>query len=233
MANEGKAFLLSPEARELEADGHFDDAMEYHQVLVPRIPRQIWSSDGRWSPTTIDEISAKTERVARMKPLDTKLSIPGRCRLSNWDHCLPEEAPPRAAAFLAPPAYLGQLDRNSGRSSAPAATVFTTLEHAGPTRDACLAGRPKAEHSCRTQRINCHGPHAADHPKCPARPYSQKGAIARLSNDALTVIRKTGRTAYQQQQATLRLTNLTPQAGSLGSSQARSPLDLNYEDPSS
>ncbi|KAJ5886292.1 uncharacterized protein N7473_008966 [Penicillium subrubescens] len=200
--DEGKAFLLSPEARELEADGHFDDAMECHQVLVPRIPRQIWPPDGRWSPTTIDAISAETER-ADADSLTAIIAFPQRPRheLQLFWRLRPisTNSTETAAAPLHP------LPRFSRRSSMLVKREMRVLR-------VDLKRNTPVAHNASTVT---------------------KGAIARLSNDALTVIRKTGRTAYQQQQATLRLTNLTSQAGSLGSSQARSPLDLNYEDLSS
>jgi hypothetical protein len=70
---EGRAFLLFTQASELAGDGYFEAAIEYHQVIIPRIPRQLWSLNG-WTDTTIKDISIEMEWVIGIKSLMTKLS---------------------------------------------------------------------------------------------------------------------------------------------------------------
>ncbi|EAA59752.1 hypothetical protein AN3544.2 [Aspergillus nidulans FGSC A4] len=48
----------------LAGDGYFEIPTEYHQVIVPRIPKQLWSLDG-WIDTTITDISNKAECITR------------------------------------------------------------------------------------------------------------------------------------------------------------------------
>jgi hypothetical protein len=70
---EGRVFLLSTQASELAGDGYFEAATEYHQVIIPQIPRQLWTVNG-WTDTTIKDISIEAEWVTSIKPLITKLS---------------------------------------------------------------------------------------------------------------------------------------------------------------
>ncbi|CBF78884.1 predicted protein [Aspergillus nidulans FGSC A4] len=42
---QGKVFLLSEKAASLAGDGYFEILTEYHQVIVPWIPKQLWSLD--------------------------------------------------------------------------------------------------------------------------------------------------------------------------------------------
>ncbi|CBF84144.1 hypothetical protein AN2724.2 [Aspergillus nidulans FGSC A4] len=68
-----KVFLLSEKAASLAGDGYFEIPTEYHQVIIPRIPKQLWSLDG-WIDTTITDISNEAERITGIKPLMAKLS---------------------------------------------------------------------------------------------------------------------------------------------------------------
>ncbi|KAJ5385666.1 hypothetical protein N7509_008207 [Penicillium cosmopolitanum] len=184
--DEGTAFLLSTQAKELAGDGYFEAATEYHQVVVSRIPQRIWNPDSGWMPTTISDISAEAERVTGQKPLTTRLS----------NHQIEADSVTAVIAFPKKPRYALQLFGASGLSR-PTRPKQRPLQctrcHSFHDTRACRSsercvscGSSKPEHTCRAQCINCHGPHAADYPKCPARPYTQKGAIVRLSKAALT-----------------------------------------------
>jgi hypothetical protein len=65
---QGKAFLLSEKAAGLAGDGHFKIPREYHQVIVSRIPKQLWTLDG-WKDTIIADIYIEAERITGIKPL--------------------------------------------------------------------------------------------------------------------------------------------------------------------
>ncbi|KAJ6020350.1 hypothetical protein N7499_003621 [Penicillium canescens] len=199
--NEGTTFLLSSQAKQLAGDGYFEAATEYHQVVVSRIPQRIWTPDNGWMPTTVSDISVEAERITGQKPLTTKLS----------NHRIEADSVTAVIAFPKKLRYALQLFGASGLSR-PTRPKQRPLQctrcHSFHDTRACRSsercvscGSSKPEHTCRAQCINCHGPHAADYPKCPARPYTQKGAIVRLSKAALTAVRKAGRTAFQQQQA--------------------------------
>jgi hypothetical protein len=70
---QGKAFLLSEKAAGLAGDGYFETPTEYFQVVVPQIPKQLWSLDG-WTDTIITDICNKAEQTTGTKPLMAKLS---------------------------------------------------------------------------------------------------------------------------------------------------------------
>lgn len=212
---ESKAFLFSSQAKELAGDGYFEATTEYHQVVVSRIPQRIWTPDSGWLPTTVNDISTEAERVTGQKPLTTKLS----------KHQVETDSVTAVIAFPRKLRYALQLFGASGlsRPTRPKPRPLQcTRCHSFHDARACRSGErcvscgsSKPEHTCRMQCINCHGPHAADYPKCPARPYTQKGAIVRLSRAALTAVRKAGRIAFQQQQtrnaSDQRATNPDPQ----------------------
>ncbi|KAJ5987644.1 hypothetical protein N7522_011892 [Penicillium canescens] len=183
---EGTTFLLSAQAKQLAGDGYFEAATEYHQVVVSRIPQRIWTPDNGWMPTTVSDISVEAERITGQKPLTTKLS----------NHQIEADSVTAVIAFPKKLRYALQLFGASGLSR-PTRPKQRPLQctrcHSFHDTRACRSsercvscGSSKPEHTCRAQCINCHGPHAADYPKCPARPYTQKGAIVRLSKAALT-----------------------------------------------
>ena len=68
---EGGAFLLSNQAKELAGDEYFENPMDYHQIVIPRIPSRLWFLDGSIE-TTIEDISIQTERNSATKPLMTR-----------------------------------------------------------------------------------------------------------------------------------------------------------------
>lgn len=43
---EGGAFLLPAQAKELAGDEYFEAPMDYHQYIIARIPSQLWPLDG-------------------------------------------------------------------------------------------------------------------------------------------------------------------------------------------
>lgn len=197
-SEEGKTFLLSPQASELAGDGRFEAATEYYQVIIPRIPRQLWSLDG-WVNTTVDDISIEAERTTGIKPLMAKLS----------KYPVEEGSITAVIAFPRKLQHALQLFGSSGlsRPTRPKQRPLqcTRCHRFHDTRacrssNCCIScGSSKQEHTCRVQCTNCCGPHAADYQKCPARPHTQRGIITRLSKDALAAVRKAGRLAFQQQ----------------------------------
>ncbi|KAJ5742335.1 hypothetical protein N7533_011744 [Penicillium manginii] len=152
-------------------------------------------------PTTVSDISAEAERVTGQKPLTTKLS----------NHHIEADSVTAVIAFPGKLRYALQLIGASGLSMLTRPKQWPlqcTRCHSFHDTRACRSseryvsyGSSKPENTCHAQFINCHGPHAADYPKCPARPYTQKEAIIRLSKAALSAVRKGGRIAFQQQQA--------------------------------
>lgn len=207
---EGRAFLLSPQASGLAGDGNFEAATGFYHLVVPRIPQQLWTLEG-WAPTTINDISTEAERMTGMKPLMTKLS----------KHPVEEGSITAVIAFPKKPRRALQLFGSSGlsRPTRPKQRPIqcTRCHRFHDTRacrssERCIScGSSKQEHTCRMQCVNCCGPHAADYQKCPARPYAQKGSIIRLAKDTLAAVRKAGRLAFQQQ---LPKTASSHQAGS-------------------
>jgi hypothetical protein len=201
LTEEGRAFLLSPRAKELAGDGYFEATTEYHQIVVSRIPLRIWTPNSGWTSTTIDDINAEAERVASIKPLAVKLS----------NHQTETGSITAVIAFPKKPRHALQLFGSSGLSR-PTRPKQRPLQctrcHSFHDARACRSsercvscGSSKSEHICRVQCVNCCGPHAADFLKCPARPHTQKGVVVRLSRAALIAVRKAGRIAFQQQQA--------------------------------
>ncbi|CBF79095.1 hypothetical protein AN7095.2 [Aspergillus nidulans FGSC A4] len=196
---QGKAFLLSEKAASLAGDGYFEIPTEYHQVIVSRIPKQLWSLDG-WIDTTIADISMEAERITGIKPLMAKLS----------KHPVERDSITAVIAFpkkLQHPLQLfglSGLSRPTRPKQRPLQCTRCYRFHdtrACRSSDRCIScGSSKQDHNCHVQCINCCGPHAADFPKCPARPHVQRNIITRLSKDALAAIRKAGRLAFQQEQ---------------------------------
>jgi hypothetical protein len=70
---QGKAFLLSEKAASLAGDRHFEIPTEYHQVIISRILKQLWSLDG-WTDTIITDICMEAECITGIKLLTAKLS---------------------------------------------------------------------------------------------------------------------------------------------------------------
>ena len=196
---QGKVFLLSEKAASLAVDGYFEIPTEYHQVIVPRIPKQLWSLDG-WIDTTITDISMEAERITGIKPLMAKLS----------KHPVERDSITAVIAFpkkLQRPLQLfglSGLSRPTRPKQRPLQCTRCQRFHdtrACRSSERCIScGSSKQEHNCRLQCINCCGPHAADFQKCPARPHVQRNTVTRLSKDALAAIRKAGRLAFQQEQ---------------------------------
>jgi hypothetical protein len=196
---QGKVFLLSEKAASLAGDGYFEIPTEYHQVIVPRIPKQLWSLDG-WIDTTITDISNEAERTTGIKPLMAKLS----------KHPVERDSITAVIAFpkrLQHPLQLFGLSGLSRPTRPKQRPLQCTRCHRFHDTRACRSserciscGSSKQEHNCRVQCINCCGPHAADFQKCPARPHVQRNTVTRLSKDALAAIRKAGRLAFQQEQ---------------------------------
>nr|ABC24963.1 gag-like protein [Monascus pilosus] len=207
--DEGKAFLLSAQAKELAADGHFEMPIEYHQFVVPQIPQRLWSLEG-WTETTLEDISTEAEHITGIKPCHIKLS----------NHPTEVGSITAVIAFPKKPKFAIQLFGISGLSR-PICPKQRPLQcsrchHFHDTRACrsntrCIScGSTKIEHTCRVQCINCHGPHAADYPKCPAQPISRKGTITHLSKEALAAIRKAGRLAFQQQARKVQAAQASP-----------------------
>ena len=62
-----------------------------------------------------------------------------------------------------------------------------TQDHDGPTGPNCKAA---------PQCANCHGPYAADHPRCPAAPRRVNGKVIRPTKKELEAVRRLGDAAY-------------------------------------
>ena len=186
-------------AASLAGDGYFEIPTEYHQVIVSRIPKQLWSLD-RWIDTTITDISMEAERITSIKPLMAKLS----------KHPVERDSITAVIAFpkkLQHPLQLFGLSGLSRPTRPKQRPLQCTQCHCFHDTQACRSSEhciscrsSKQGHNCRIQCINCCGPHTADSLKCPARPHVQKNTVTRLSKEALAAIRKAGRLAFQQEQ---------------------------------
>jgi hypothetical protein len=69
---QGKVFLLLEKAASLAGVGHFKILTKYYQVIVSRIPKQLWSLDG-WIDTIITDICIEAECITGIKLLTAKL----------------------------------------------------------------------------------------------------------------------------------------------------------------
>jgi hypothetical protein len=198
--DEGKAFLLSPLATSLvhTLEGKFETATEFHPVVISRIPKSLWNPSNTWTPTSLDDISAEAERVSGMKPLGTKLSA----------HPIGDDCITAVVAFPRPLKKAIQLFGCSApsRPTRPKSTpiqcercyAYHDSRACRSSRRCVHCGSTKQDHTCRTQCLNCHGPHDADYPKCPARPTTRKGITVRPTREALLSICRVGRLAFQQ-----------------------------------
>ena len=69
---QGKAFLLSEKAASLAGDRYFEIPIEYYQVIISWIPKQLWSLDS-WIDIVITDISIEAEYITGIKLLMAKL----------------------------------------------------------------------------------------------------------------------------------------------------------------
>ncbi|CBF84165.1 hypothetical protein AN2712.2 [Aspergillus nidulans FGSC A4] len=186
---QGKAFLLSEKAASLAGDGYFEIPTEYHQVIVSRIPKQLWSLDG-WIDTTITDISMEAERITGIKPLMAKLSKHPPFQKSYNTPC-------NSLACLA---YQGPLAPSKGLCNAPDATASTIQGPAALVTDASPADPQNkiitAMYSVSTAAAHMQQTSQNAQPD----PMSRGTLLPASRKDALAAIRKAGRLAFQQEQ---------------------------------
>ena len=219
---EGRSWLLSRSAVEhQQLGGQLEESKGRVHYLIDRVPTIISTFDGERLPTTDVLIREEIKYATNQDPI------------SFWWSRHSSDGPERALVVAlekaAKPFHLFGTSARSRELKKKVRVIqcqrcwrFHDARACRSQQTCVTCGETGSHDKCLPRCSNCHAPHRADTPACPARPSVIRGAIKKVPRDILADIRRAGRKATESARRAAGVpqpaSSENPQATRLGSS---------------